>query len=79
MTKVDTISTGAADRKKDAPLDQELRKSRIFGNRPPLEINTGRGDIRPVPGAEPDTRPTGAVGRPPKVDSDDKPVKQAPV
>ena len=79
MTKVDTISTGAADRKKDAPLDQELRKSRIFGNRPPLEINTGRGDIRPVPSAEPDTRPTGAVGRPPKVDSDDKPSRQAPV
>lgn len=77
--KTDVVRTGATDRNPGAPLDQELRKSKILNGRQPLEINTGRGDIRVNP-AEPDTRPTGAVGRPPKAPrQDNEPVRQAPV
>lgn len=55
------IQTGATLRKSDAPLDQELQKSRIFGGREPLQINTNQGEIRTL---DPPLRKTGAVGRP---------------
>ncbi len=58
------VPTGAAVRKSDAPLDQELQKSRIFGNRPPLQINTSQGDVKSVPGSDAPPRKTGAVQRP---------------
>jgi hypothetical protein len=49
--------TGAAPRDTAAPLDRELQRTRIFGNRPP---------VTPVIGAEIRTEPrkTGAVERP---------------
>ena len=73
------VPTGATARKSDVPLDQELQKSRIFGGRPPLQINTGQGEIRTVPG-ETGPRKTGAVERPP-VKSDEPvetPIRPAP-
>ena len=75
------VQTGAAVRKSDAPLDQELQKSRIFGNRPPLQINTNQGEVKPAPDAsEPVRQPirnTGAVGRPVKTADSTEPVREA--
>ncbi|MEO8041338.1 MAG: DUF6600 domain-containing protein [Acidobacteriota bacterium] len=72
--------TGATARKSDAPLDQELQKSRIFGGRAPLRINTSQGEIKTVnSGDEP--RKMGAVERPviKGNDRDDTPpIRQAP-
>ena len=73
------VATGATVRKSDTPLDQELQKSRIFGGRPPLQINTSQGEIKPVPG-DSGPRKTGAVERP-VIKSDDPveaPIRQAP-
>lgn len=74
------ISTGATARRSDAPLDQELQKSRIFGGRPPLQINTGQGEVKTVnSGDTPEPRKTGAVGRPIiKRDDGEAPIRQAP-
>lgn len=77
------IRTGAAVRKSEAPLDNELQKSRILGNRPPLQINTNQGEIKT--GGTIDsgsTRKTGAVGRPVIIRGDETPsetpIRQAP-
>jgi hypothetical protein len=74
------VPTGATTRKSDAPLDTELQKSRIFGGRPPLQINTSQGEIKTVnPGEATEPRKTGAVGRPIiKRDDGDAPIRQAP-
>ena len=77
------VQTGAAVRKTAAPLDQELQKSRIFGNRPPLQINTSQGEVKPAPDASepvrPPTRNTGAVERPVvKPVETTEPVREAP-
>ena len=78
LTKIrPDLQTGAAIRKSDAPLDVELQKSRIFGNRPPLQINTGQGEIKTAPGGDAGPRKTGAVERP--VVKGDAPVRQIPV
>jgi hypothetical protein len=57
------VQTGAAPRRIDAPMDAELQKSRMYGNRPPLQttpvITPG---INPGPVRE--TKRTGAVERP---------------
>ena len=37
-----TVRTGAATRTLDAPLDKQLEKTRIYGNRPPLGQPTGQ-------------------------------------
>ncbi|HKP68150.1 MAG TPA: DUF6600 domain-containing protein [Pyrinomonadaceae bacterium] len=62
------VQTGAAVRRSAVPLDQELQKSRIFGNRQPLQINTSQGEVRPAPVTPEPVRPpmrnTGAVERP---------------
>lgn len=73
--------TGATTRKTDAPLDQELRNSRIFGNRPPLVTTTDQGGVKTINNGSSDTRKTGAVDRPPvvKQDSDETRIKQSPV
>jgi hypothetical protein len=70
------VSTGASTRKPDEPLDQELRKSRIFGGRAPLQINTGQGEVKvPVNSEDSSPRKTGAVERPiiKRDDSNDSP------
>ena len=83
-TNLPEVQTGAAVRKSAAPLDQELQKSRIFGNRPPLLINTGQGEIKPPADADEPVRPpvrnTGAVGRPnvKAVDGGETPIRPAP-
>ena len=51
----------AAVRKTSAPLDQELQKTRIFGNRQPLQINTSRGEIKPPPDATEPVRPPSRI------------------
>lgn len=58
------VRTGATDRKADAPVDEELRRTRILGNRPPLQINTNQGEIKTLPPGRSEPRDTGAVGRP---------------
>lgn len=60
-----TRRTGAATRKADAPLDQELRKTRILGGRPPVPTN--RDNTAPVSPDSKTTRPTGAVERTPPI------------
>jgi FecR protein len=83
-------SIGAAPRK-TAPLDDELRTTRIFNGRPPVvNNNSDTGGMKSIPGstAEPTREPsreprkTGAVERPPvvvKQQSDDQPpVRTAP-
>lgn len=66
MTRAGVIRTGAADRNTDAPLEQELRKAKVFGNRTPIEPNTGREEIRTSGGQFEGPRQTGAVERPPE-------------
>lgn len=58
--------TGASDRTDDKPLDNTLKSKRILGNRPPLQINTGQGDVKTTPAGTPDRPKTGAVERPVK-------------
>jgi hypothetical protein len=64
------VPTGATPRRSEAPLDRELQKTRIFGGRPPLQINTGQGEIKNAPVGGP--RKTGAVERP-VIKSDETP------
>ncbi|MEP6705062.1 MAG: DUF6600 domain-containing protein, partial [Acidobacteriota bacterium] len=73
------VQTGATVRKTEAPLDQELQKSRIFGGRPPLQINTSQGEIRTVNTTDV-PRKTGAIERPviKQEDPDETPVRRAP-
>ncbi len=52
--------TGAAIRKTGAPLDAELRRARVFGGRESKSITPQ------TPANDSDSRPTGAVTRPPK-------------
>lgn len=52
--------TGATDRKSNGPVDRELQKTHIFGNRNPIPFNPGADE--PVKGDP--TRKTGAVDRP---------------
>ena len=54
--------TGAAIRKTGAPLDAELRRSRVFGGRESKAITPQT----PVSDSSTDSKPTGAVTRPPK-------------
>lgn len=54
--------TGAAIRKTGEPLDAELRRSRVFGGRESKSITPPT----PVNDSAIDSRPTGAVTRPPK-------------
>lgn len=69
--RVDNAKTGATTRTTDRPLDNELRNTRIFGNRLPLvkAIDPVRSEDNP-----PTTRSTGAVDRVP-----DRPVRQPQV
>lgn len=68
---------GAAIRKNDAPLDSELRTTRVFGGRSPVKP----ADSQPTTtGGSPPPRNTGAVTRSPVRQSDPpEPVRQPPV
>ena len=77
-TRIDA-QTGATARKPEVPLDQELQKSRIFGGRPPLQINTSQGEIKTINPGGNEPRKTGAVERPDvREDGDQTPIRQAP-
>ncbi len=54
--------TGAAKRRSDGPMGEELRKLRIFGDRQPLPAVTE--DVKAVKGGDVGPRKTGAVTRP---------------
>ena len=65
---------GAATRQTGQALDKELRTTRVFGGRQPVQGDPG--GVRT--NGSGDTRPTGAVVRPPVVtQASDPPVKQA--
>ena len=68
-----TARTGATDRRNDAPLDNQLRTTRIFGGRPPLATPTPTSTTDTT---GPTTRRTGAVERPPTVDTGSNTVRQ---
>lgn len=74
------VRTGAGTRKTTAPLDDELRTTKVFGGRPPLTNVPETGGTRTTPTTTPETRKTGAVERPPVVvrQDNDPPVRQAP-
>ena len=56
------VRTGAAERTTSRPLDEELKKVRILGNRPPVTTGLEREGTRPE--KQDDPRRTGAVERP---------------
>jgi hypothetical protein len=65
---VDAVATrrsGATDRRSDAPLDEELKKTRIYGGRDPVRTETIDTPVKP------ETRKTGVFDR-------DTPVKPQP-
>lgn len=69
------VKTGAAVRTTNGPLDADLRKSRVLGDRPPLVSTPDTGGGKFIPGTTaPEIRKTGAVSRPPASE-----VKQTPV
>ena len=57
------IRTGATVRQADGSMDEELRRSRIFGNRPPVEIKPDENETRVVRDKDYERRRTGAVVR----------------
>ncbi len=76
MVRTVEVKTGATPRQSDAPLDQELQKSRIQGGRPPLQTPI---EIKAAGPDEGGPRKTGAVDRPVvKRDDGNEPVRQAP-
>jgi len=64
-----TVKTGAGERVANKPLDEDLRRTRIYGNRPPLEVQNPTPRTAVPTGSAPldqpkETRRTGAVNRP---------------
>jgi hypothetical protein len=59
--RADTLRTGAKIRSNNAPLDAELRNTRIFGGRTPAAVIE---PVREAPGTTPTVRPTGVIVRP---------------
>jgi hypothetical protein len=61
------VRTGAAERKSDRPMDEELRKTKIFGNRVPVPMESIDRTVRTgLPPSQQEPRNTGAVQRPTK-------------
>jgi hypothetical protein len=65
------VKTGAAERTANKPLDEDLKRARIYGNRPPLEVQNPMPQVSPASTPATDTtvqptetRRTGAVDRP---------------
>ncbi|MDQ3130295.1 MAG: FecR domain-containing protein [Acidobacteriota bacterium] len=63
------IKTGATVRQPNGSMDGELRKSRIFGNRPPLQVKTVEAETGTSKERNPETRKTGAVVRSETIES----------
>ena len=57
------IKTGATDRQPNGSMDGELRKSRIFGNRPPLQVKTVEAETGTMKERNSEIRKTGAIVR----------------
>lgn len=75
---------GAAPRKTDAPLDKELRNTRVLGGREPVKTTVFNGAVKPSNNGSTNTgdpRKTGAVTRQPLIRQAETntPVRQAPV
>ena len=69
IATAEPIVTGAATRKSAAPLDEELRTTKVFGGRLPVVTNTEPAEpTKSYPGSG-DTRKTGAVDRQPPIRS----------
>jgi hypothetical protein len=63
------IRTGASERKDTGSMDEKLRQTRIYGNRPPVQENPTQSETKTVTNGEDrsdrnETRKTGAVIRP---------------
>jgi hypothetical protein len=70
------VKTGAAPRKADLPMDNELRTTKIFNGRQPVLGDGGTGGTKPAVSGPGPVRQTGAVVR--HDTPGDPPVKQAP-
>jgi hypothetical protein len=76
-----TVKTGAAERTANKPLDEDLRRTRVLGNRPPLVVQNPNPDTRieTTPVEQPvETRRTGAVERPVVVRKSEPPAVETP-
>lgn len=71
VSVISQVKVGAGDRKKDAPMDPELRTTKVFGGRTPVVKTAPVSPVTPGMGGTVDTRKTGAIERAPI-------VKQAP-
>ena len=71
-----TVKTGAAQRNNDQPMDEELRKSRILGNRTPAKTPPPL-ETEPVVRDTNKPRDTGAVNRP-ATTREEKPAAETP-
>ncbi len=58
------IKTGATIRQSNGSMDGELRKSRIFGNRPPIQVKTAEPETGTSKEKDSEIRRTGAIVRP---------------
>lgn len=72
---------GAEIRKRDTPLDNELRNTRVFGGRQPRKVESDPVVIKPETGGSVEPRRTGVVDRLPadKRDDTDKPKDQGQI
>lgn len=72
------VRTGASDRKDSGSMDEKLRQTRIYGNRPPVQNAPNQNDTKTVTigGDRSETRKTGAVVRPARSqENNDTPVR----
>jgi len=87
-----TVKTGAAERVSNKPLDEDLRRTRVYGNRPPLEVQnpastpttgappaTGDTPTTETPAPPLETRRTGAVNRPQPKPIENQPTTGPPI
>jgi hypothetical protein len=72
------VRTGAAERKTDQPLDEELKRTRILGNRTPIVTQPPVTSPGSVPSQPIETRRIGAVDRPPMKPREETPATQSP-
>jgi len=72
---------GAAPRKTDAPLDKELRNTRVLGGRESVKTGIDTGGVKPARNVTSDPRKTGAITRQPMIRQTETtpPIRQAPV
>jgi hypothetical protein len=76
-TKQSQIKIGAGVRSTSAPLDNELRNTKMFGGRPVKEPEPS-GTVNNTPSTKSETRDTGVVVRTPAVKSNNSPPVNSP-